>query len=157
MKKFGLLFSIIFLVCQSVWPQTSGDFRSVQSGDWNDSDTWERYNGFFWISSKVIPNDIKANNITIQNGHIVTITDSRTADQITINSGGQLTVSTGFTFTIADGTGVDLTAYGNIVNAGAIVYENTNVNAFVGSGSTYIHYINGGTIPTVTWHVKFNL
>ena len=152
MTKFGLLFSILFLVCQSIWSQTSGDFRSVKSGNWNASDTWERYNGSKWVSSAAIPTDVNANNITIQTGHIVTITDSRTADQIIINSGGQLTVGTSCTFTIADGTGIDLTVNGAFENYGVIVYANANVNAYVGNGSTYIHSINGGVIPTVTWH-----
>ncbi len=154
MTKFGLLFSIFVLVCQSVWSQTSGDFRSVKSGNWNDSDTWERYKGSKWVSSGSIPTDVNANNIIIQNGHTVTVSDNRTADQITIDAGGQATVSPGITWTIADGTGIDLIISGALINSGVIVYESNNTNAYVVNGATYIHSYNGGTIPTVTWEAN---
>ncbi|MCW5920772.1 MAG: Ig-like domain-containing protein [Saprospiraceae bacterium] len=45
---FATLFFLIVFVMQG-WGQTTGDYRSRQSGNWNDGCTWERYNGTNWV------------------------------------------------------------------------------------------------------------
>lgn len=34
----------------TVYAQDPGDYRSLQSGDWNDPNTWEQWNGSAWIT-----------------------------------------------------------------------------------------------------------
>ena len=58
--------------------------------------------------------------ITIQTNHTVAVTAGVTADQVVIQSGGQLTVSNNVTLTIANGSGTDLDCLGMLQNAGTI-------------------------------------
>lgn len=74
------------------WGQTTDDYRTRQSGNWNALTTWERYNGTTWQTlTGTAPLTLPAsgdNNITILNGHIVTVTANVTIDQVIIESGG---------------------------------------------------------------------
>jgi len=64
-------------------------FRSKQTGDWNNFTTWESSSdNTNWISATIYPK-YTANIITIQSGHVVTLTATDTIDQVTIN--GKLT------------------------------------------------------------------
>ena len=75
--------------------------------------------------------------------------DAVTVDQVEIESSGKVTVNSGVTWTIADGAdAVDCNIDGTIYNQGTIA--TTGVLSF-GSGSTYQHAQDGGTIPTATW------
>lgn len=132
---------------------SSDYFRSRQTGNWNALTTWESStDNTTFVNSSLTP-DNNANSITILNGHIVSVTASVSADQTTINSGGQVTVNAGQTFTIANGTGTDLTVDGTLVNSGTITPTGTiQFNA----NGTYQHSQNGGTIPTSTWNSASN-
>ena len=48
------LIALLF-VSGGVWGQAAGDFRSRQSGDWNQSSVWERYDGTNWIPQSPFP------------------------------------------------------------------------------------------------------
>jgi hypothetical protein len=126
------------------------DYRSRQSGNWGTADTWECYNGTSWETAAAAP-DNSAGTIAIQNGHTVTVAAAVTADQVTIESGGQVTVNSGVTWTIANGSGTDLSVSGTVRNFGAV---SLNSGATIGfeANSLYQHDQNGGTIPTATWN-----
>ena len=149
MKKFGLLFSIIILVSQLAWGQSTGDYRSKQSGNWNNLSSWETYVSPNWVAPASVPSSASG-VITILNGHVIAVASSDvTVDQMTINSGGQVTIALARTMTIANGIGTDLTVNGLLINAGTI----TRIGSIIfESGSTYQHQKNGGTIPTATWN-----
>jgi hypothetical protein len=68
---FGVTTFLLMAVLQ-IHAQTIGDYRSKISGNWNVAATWETWNGTSWIVSGT-PSSANQ-NITIQNGHIVTIT-----------------------------------------------------------------------------------
>jgi hypothetical protein len=74
-------------------------------------------------------------------------------DETTVDAGGQVTVNSGQTLTIADGTGTDLTVNGTLVNSGTLTF-NTGITATFGSGSIYQHAKDAGTIPTATWNAN---
>ena len=38
------------LLSPGLLAQTTGDFRSFQNGNWNDVNSWERYNGTIWVN-----------------------------------------------------------------------------------------------------------
>jgi autotransporter-associated beta strand protein len=143
------------LVLQVV--STTGKYRSRQSGNWNDFNTWQTDTGGGFVNavSGQTPTSA-ADTIQIQSTHLVTVTASVDADQLTVDSGGQITVNNGVTFTIADGAGADLTdngtvaAAGNITNNGQATINNTlqvEQGGFPGSGTgTYAYDQTSGVL-----------
>jgi hypothetical protein len=88
-------------------------FRTRQSGNWNDVNTWESSPVADFSSGVVSPAavtpDFNSNVITIRSPHTVTITANLTTDQTVINSGGAIIVNPTIIVTINDGTGTDVT------------------------------------------------
>lgn len=159
-------------------------YQSQRSGNWNTitpgSETWKRsLDGLTWAvvsTSGELPNS-GVNTITIKDGHEVTVTSNTTADQVTVELGGILTVNASQTLTIADGAGTDLTVNGTLyiigtatLNTGSnvtvngilrksgILTENSNPIAF-NAGSVYKHEPASafGVIPAGTWDVESTL
>jgi hypothetical protein len=149
---------------------TAGDYRTAASGLWGSPLTWETYDGSNWIPAVAAPTS--ANGvITLQAGHTVTVAAAYTVDQVTVNAGAVLTISTG-SLTINNGTGSDLDVSGTAnlnpggtltINSGAVLTIqnggtwNTNGGTqsttgwVVSNGGTYVHNVDGVTIPTATW------
>ncbi len=138
--------------CVTFAPQCAAStnrFRSTANGLWTDEATWQvSPDGISWAAASCWPT---ADNdaIDILAGHTVTVDSNFPVDQLTIASTAQVTVSSGTTWTVADGTGTDLTVNGTVANAGTITM--TGSGAFA-AGSTYQHSQNGGVIPTETWN-----
>ncbi|HUM27523.1 MAG TPA: hypothetical protein PKN81_14905, partial [Anaerolineales bacterium] len=134
-------------------------YRSANTGNWNAPATWEcSDDGINWqVPTTNTPTN--ANSfITIRNTHNVTVSANVTADQLTIDAGGQVTVNTGITWTLNNGTGAtDVTINGTIENSGTMADIGNAVLVF-NSGSIYRHAQNGGVIPSsvdfapVTWN-----
>jgi len=132
----------------------NGDYRSVQSGNWNATSTWQKYNGSAWIAATATPTNSDG-AINIRNGHTVTVTTGVSVDQVTVDAGGFLAQSNGV-FTVEDGNGDDLTVNGTINISKTITMKNDaalQVNGLVvlqngGSlnmqGNSIISINNGG-------------
>jgi uncharacterized protein DUF4347/parallel beta helix pectate lyase-like protein len=101
------------------------DYITVNDGILSTIANWHIYNGSAWVVATVAP-DSTVNNIYII--HDITITASVTIDQTLISSSGNLTVNSGQTLTIADGTGTDLTILGSFTNDGTTT---TAANSYV--------------------------
>lgn len=160
------------LITSSLFAQ-SGNYRTRQSGNWESSTTWERdadSNGSFEESpSSVAPvTPGTAGTITILNTHTVTVAANVSADQVTAQAGGGLSVNSGIIFSIVDGTGNDLTINATSVlsiagilskAATAVVTGTTAGNTSFLSGSTYRHLntTTEGTIPLATWNANSTL
>src|SRR6185436_16994737 len=87
------LYFLIVPTLMGAWnvrAQSIGDFRSHQSGNWNSTNTWERWQGASWATPAPSTPTSSDGTITIQTNHVVTVTASVTADQIVIQSSGQL-------------------------------------------------------------------
>jgi len=137
----------------AAYGQSTNDYRSVMTGDWESLSTWERYGlSGTWDA----PSDEQGapessdESITIQAGHTVTINASISVDQLVIESGATLIVAAGVTLTIADGTDTDLAVSGVLQNAGIIALNSGATVSFSAAG-TYEHTANGGAIPAATW------
>jgi hypothetical protein len=130
-------------------------FRSIQSGNWNATSTWQQSmdNGITWVAATSTPTSADG-TVIIQPTHVVTVTANVNVDQVTVNAGGQITVSNGITLTIVDGAGIDMSVDGTMVNSGATI-TTTGTLAF-NSGSVYNHATNGGTIPSAVWDANSN-
>ena len=98
---------ILFLLGNSyrLSAQSEGDYRSIASGSWSATSTWERFTSGVWVAAPSAPTSTDG-VIDIRNGHTVTSVASTVADQIIIESGGTLSLNT--SFNIVDGTGTDL-------------------------------------------------
>lgn len=135
-------------------PETAvdGDYRSKATGNWGSAASWQVYNDGVWIDATASPTSLDG-IITVRAGHVITVAESVTADQLVINSGGQVSVPAGITFTINDYTDgssdpVDCTVHGTLYTAGTLV----STGEFIfGNGSFYHHDTNGGTIPFAAW------
>lgn len=142
---FFLLFTFI------IQAQSTGDFRSFQTGNWNQTATWERYDGSVWVAAASTPTS--ANGvISILNGHTVTVTANVTIDQTTIMAGGKVILSGG-TLTINNGIGDDFVISGTYerTSSTTTMSINSGANVVCADGGTYIHNVAGGSLPTITW------
>ena len=134
----------LLLFPAALWGQSIGDYRTVGTGgNWNNTATWERYDGATWITPAPSAPTSADGAITILNGHIVTVTASVTVDQVTVDAGGTLNNNqAGATLTINDGTGTDLLING-IYNLGSITVANT----LAATGAAPACQVNG----TMNW------
>src|SRR6185436_7294176 len=150
---------------------TVGDYRSVANGNWNNIAIWERYNGVAWVACASAPVSTDG-IITIQSGHTVSVTAAVTTDQVVVDLGGTLNISSA-AMNLVNGAGTDLTVNGtlNISNTLSLpLLANADVNglATLKAGGTisfaltsYIN-VNGrfrraaGTMPTTAanWSVN---
>jgi GH35 family endo-1,4-beta-xylanase len=127
-----------------------GSYRSFQSGNWNDVNTWEQYNGTSWIHPVTSGPSAAQTLITILNGHTITVTANDSCSNIIIASGGTLTINSGINFTIKNGVNIDMTVNGTVVNSGSLV-KDTGVEIIFANGGMYSHLINGGSLPISLW------
>lgn len=158
--NFSLSVLIYFIVNSACLAQSVGDYQSHENGPWNQRQTWEYFDGVSWAqpsASQGVPNST-AGNISIRAGHIVVISNAASpsdVDQLTIESGGQLTVESPRTLNIVNGTGDDVIVNGTLLNQGTISTI-SGVTIVFNDGSTYEHDRNGGSIPQSTWGIKSN-
>lgn len=121
---------------------TNQYFRTRQSGNWNDINTWE-FSPVSDFSSGVISPatqtpDFNSNTITIQNGHTVTVTANVTVDQTIVNNGGAITINNGSTLFITDGAGFDITVNGTVTvqtGGGMTIKSGISGSASVGTSA----------------------
>ncbi|MBI1769315.1 MAG: S-layer family protein, partial [Bacteroidetes bacterium] len=97
-----------------------GNFNSAATGNWNAAGSWTLVSG---VDGDGVPD--ANDNVTILNGHNITVNVASNVNTFIINSGGTITATNALTATTPPNT--------------------------VNSGGTYIHNQNGGTIPTATW------
>lgn len=175
-KRLFLTISIILLFFTHSFGQVLNDYRSKASGAWSNFATvWERHNGTTWVAATASPTSGTANNITILSTHNVSIGAATTADQLTIASGGTITINATFTLTIANGaTDLTIASGGSLVNNGTLLLSastsSTNNGTILNSGTItptgilthgatglYQHSFSSaaaafGTIPASTWN-----
>ncbi len=119
-------------------------YRSRQSGNWNDFNTWEVDSGSGFVNAVSGQTPSSANDTIQIQSHAVTVTASVDADQLSSVAGGTLVVNNGVTFTVADGTGTDFTSAGLLRTAGQI----TNNGQVIINGTLQIDqggFPGGGT------------
>lgn len=166
----GRLLWLLILTGSSTLAQTAGDFRSFQTGPWNDVNTWERFNGTVWVNPAPSTPSSSDGVITIIGGHTVSIPAgfSVTADQLVIQSSAILDIEGTGSLTIANGAGNDLTinigatltVSGTLIcNNSATIVGSTATTTTFQSGSVYEHQYTTaqGSIPLATWDAASTL
>jgi hypothetical protein len=149
----GLLVISLFTVA-GIFGQTTGDYRTTGVATFASATNWQRYNGTGWVVAATPPTQ-SDNIITIRNGHTATLTVLNTLDQLVVELGGIVTINSGITLTLSNGTGIDLNVEGTVNNSGSISIGAGATISF-NSGSNYNHARNGGTVPTATWGPSSN-
>ncbi len=151
------------------------DYRSINSGNWNSTSTWESFNGTSWVAASSTPTNSNG-VISIRTGNTVTVSANVTADEITIDAGGTLTISSGKTLTVANNTsGVDLTVNGTLtifgtmtnqgssstIISGLVILKSGGTNNYAGSsnitinsGGRYCSEDNGFTTSANIWVIN---
>src|SRR5437773_7693102 len=120
MRRIGFSAALaLFVLPAFVHAQALDDFRSVASGNWGAAATWQLFDGTNWVAAAAPPTSSDG-VITIQSGHTVTVATAVVVDQVVVDAGGQITLGSGVTLTLANGTGTDLTVNGILKNAGAV-------------------------------------
>ncbi|MEO8664973.1 MAG: hypothetical protein ABI462_05700 [Ignavibacteria bacterium] len=156
MKKILFLFivlpAIVFITNGPVF-SINEYFRSVNSGNWNSTSTWQMStnSGSSWIVATKTPSD-SSGLITIQSPNTVTVTANVNADQLTVNNGGTISINAAVTLTIFDGAGEDLVLISGSIISGAGTFQTKGSNVYLnihnGSNMTAALKINSG-ITTV--------
>lgn len=131
MRRILLVFTIFLAFIG--YSQSMGDFRTAASGNWNATSTWEMWNGFSWGGTLVTPGAMSAGaNVTIQNGHSVTLTSTPGFSIANLTIGGGTSGALG-----SDGSVRTLNITGNLViNAGGGL--NFGPNTYTISGTTTV-------------------
>jgi hypothetical protein len=73
-----ILIAFVCLCSFTAQGQTNGDYRSRQNGNWNSSNTWQKFTTSWNNASDYPGQNSGAGEVTIQNGHTVSITSSIT-------------------------------------------------------------------------------
>lgn len=131
--------------------QASGDYRSaVATGNWSNIGSWEMFNGSSWVAGVAYPQYNVGNAVTIQAGHNITVDLSQLyIKQTTVTATGTITVPTGITLWVYDGTGTDLTIGGDVSVTGSLKTHTTTPSAIVNSGGT-ITVNTGGSVQVAS-------
>src|SRR5512140_1535514 len=112
MKRCAAMFLLCLLfnpINATAWGQSPGDFRSHQSGNWSDVNSWESYGDSAWIPASAIPTTADG-AITIQGGHTILVDADVSVDQVTVNPTATLAVLATKTLTVTDGAdSIDIT------------------------------------------------
>ena len=129
-------------------------FKSKISGNWSNYTTWQSSSdNQNWMDASLVP-DYNSTSIQIKNGTIVSVDASTTIDDMSIDSGGEVDVISGQTFTVSNGTlATDLDISGKFKNNGTVTIS-TGATVVAERGALYDHALGGATLtapPTISW------
>ncbi|MFD0777972.1 T9SS type A sorting domain-containing protein [Flavobacterium myungsuense] len=159
---FAIL-TLLLLSAETTFAQATGDFRSlVATGNWGINTSWERYNGSAWVAatSGVYPGVTgETGNVTILNGHTITINVTPAVASASLTVGGgtsgilQFETTTARTLTI---TGSVTIASGGIFRSaatGTVITHNLSVGTNLTNNGTLDFSTNTNTAAAV---ITFN-
>ncbi|MFC5980543.1 PA14 domain-containing protein, partial [Flavobacterium salmonis] len=135
-----VLFFTVFLFGNTVFGQTTGDYRSVGTGNWTTLSSWQYYNGTSWVAATSYPGQSAGTTKT------VTIRDTHS---ITLNTN----ITNSFTsLVIGNGSSGKLIVNGTItVNTKRVTINSNGLMSFVGSSTITFpantsFVVNGGRL-----------
>jgi hypothetical protein len=149
MKKltFYFLLTLAVIMTGSGYVYSANEyFRSIASGNWNSTSTWEMsLNNSTWIPATLTP-DATSNLITVRYPNVVTVTANVSVDQLGIDS-GTVSINTGVILTLLDGSGVDFTILkgGTVTGAGTFRNQGAGVEMNLRGGSNFNANLNVNT------------
>ncbi|MGB4206048.1 MAG: hypothetical protein WBJ84_10585 [Bacteroidales bacterium] len=152
MKLMFFILTTLLIPYKFLFSQEIGDFRTKQNGNWNQTTTWQRFNGVSWENATTIPT-YSDGIITVQSGHTVTVTADVQIDQTIVY--GTIIINESKELRIRDGNGTDLQVYGIIFNSGKLRHHTAGSPTLnYNSGAKYIHAVNGDRVEYATWNAN---
>ncbi len=156
-----VLFSSLPALSQSV----AGDYRSHQTGTWENVNTWEIFDGASWVyPSTSIPNTSNyagSNVTTILSGHTITVTANETISLTTIQTSGAIIINVGTTLSLNEdfssnpelsvSSGATVTVAGTLDATGLIISP-LSVDGTISSTGTVSS--NSGSEPVVLFNAN---
>lgn len=127
-----------------------GEIRSYQSGDWNDVNTWEQYDGASWIHPASGNPSLTDKPVTILEGHTITVTANDSVKHLMVAEGGTIVINKDQTFVVKNGIETDMIVEGTLKNSGTIKTDTLATISFAVNGA-YEHKQDGGSLPTAIW------
>ena len=128
-------------------------FRSRQTGDWNQTSSWESFDGTSWIPATGTPSSTSG-YITVRSAHVITNTTAVTVDQLIIDAGGKLNLASNMT--VNDGPAIDYTVNGTLdcstfilTGAGSFLLD-IDADMIIGSSQGITSSGAAGNIQTTT-------
>ena len=172
---------LMALLSFSTFSQITNDFRSnVVSGSWSALGSWQRYDGINWVAATALPGATANNgNVTIRDGHAITVTAAPTAAitsiavgegvsgvlnlgafAITITGVSSITSGGGINITSATGTKTftgDLSVNGTWNNSAnsPITLGGNIANAGTFNAGTGLYLLNAAATRTITGNISF--
>ena len=140
-------FSLAFLLLINIiYSQNIGDFRSIASGDWNDSTKWQTYNGTNWVAATQYPGQTSGNySVSIEDGHTITVgtygNGNNSPSSTSIYNIGDLIVKGQLTLNI--NLELNDTSY-LLIDAGTVAWNQNNVYLKL-KGNAEVSIINTGS------------
>lgn len=145
------------------------NFRSRQTGNWNDSNTWEEETSpGVWVNTANTPNS--SSGVISIIGHEVTVTTNETGDQLSLSnsSSSKLIINANGIFTLNNGSGIDLNfnpptrgssnarveVYGVFRASNEVSYNGINSTTFLvsnGGRFVFLNEVVAGVIPIINW------
>ncbi|MGB3005704.1 MAG: T9SS type A sorting domain-containing protein [Chitinophagaceae bacterium] len=152
MKKITLSIMLFLSLAMMAQTATDGDYRSVQTGNWSDVNTWQVRAGGAWATPATEPN--ATNNVYMQPGFTVAVdVASASCNDLQANTTGVLTIGVntmnvngkmrGYTGTAVT-SATDDVFYSSQANAGTlnntmITTTNPGVLKIVGTSRTFMN------------------
>ena len=135
-------FSLAFLLLINIiYSQNIGDFRSIASGDWNDSTKWQTYNGTNWVAATQYPGQtsgsytVTIEEINASTPHIITIPTASTYSIGNLVVKGELTLNANLTLP---------TTSSLIIDAGTVLLNANKVDLTL-QANAQVNIINTGS------------
>lgn len=128
-------------------PQNKGAFKSITSGNWGATTTWEFTDNGTWVDASITPTSLTS-PVQIETDHEVTIAASATSSTLTLKPGAKLTINTENTLSVSGN--VTLQSNANEGTA-TLVDKNTNGGLTV-SGVTHVQqFLTGASGSGRDW------
>ena len=128
-------------------------YRSKGSGHWNSKASWQiSSNGTNWTDATTHPTFNNSTLITIRNTHSITMNGNIDADQVVVESGAKLLVSSGVSFKLKSvKTPVfSLQVHGVVETSGSITNESGSI-MLMENNSELIFNQDNGILPAAKW------
>lgn len=162
-KKYTLFFFyiLIFLLFSSKSYSIGEQFRSITSGFWNDTTTWEMStnNGITWVNATSTPNSASG-VITVRIPNLITVIANLSVDQLYINFGSSISIDSFVVLTINDGVSSDLNLNrgGKIIGPGEVVTRPNSIIVNDGIIDVDFNFGNNSILQgTGSWLSEFNI
>ena len=143
------LIPLVFFLLMSLETLGQSSFRSVRSGNWNDTATWESLSGGSWSQARSAPVP-NIDSIIIRGADTVSIHGMVSVNGIIVR--GTLRVEgAGSLLSPTTGRLMEVIGGGSVMNNGMIVGDMNSIIFRAGARYRHLHTNAEGVIPRATW------